>query len=90
MWSDADGSGQSRHLREDRDDCFFCDKEGSRKIDVVKGVIATEVNLSMKMQAMKEIGDNDMSVIVVCDMCINRIVGSFALLKQGIQSKEEE
>lgn len=81
-------------------DCFFCEGRtnewaGSgirfgRKIDVVKGVLATEVDLSMKMQAMKEIGDDDMSVIVVCDPCINRIVGSFALLKQGIQLKEEE
>lgn len=80
--------------------CFFCVGRtnkwaGSgirfgRKIDVVKGVLATEVDLNMKMQAMKEIGDNDMSVITVCDPCINRIVGSFALLKQGIQSKEEE
>lgn len=81
-------------------DCFFCEghinewagsgRRIGRKIDVVKGVLATEVDLSMKMQAMKEIRDNNMSEIVVCGSCVNRIVGSFALLKQGIQLKEEE
>ena len=89
FWTDADGSGRSRLLPKD---CFFCSEhlKFGRTIDVVKGVLATDVDLSWKMHAMREIGDNNMSKIEVCFACIDRVVGSFALLKKGIQTKEEE
>ena len=78
-------------------DCFFCAKEyhqnigmKTRTINVVKGVLATDVDLSWKMPAMKEIGDNDMAEIQACMACIDRIVGSFALIKKGIKGLGEE
>ena len=95
MWSDADGSGRSRPVVK-QEDCFFCHEPTlrgfprSHTINIVKGVLATDADHSWKMRAMKEIGDNDMGEIVVCKDCIDRIVGSFALLKKGAQIKEEE
>ena len=78
-------------------DCFFCAKEYRQNIgmqtwpiNVVKGVLATDVDLSWKIHAMKEIGDNDMAEIQVCGACIDRIVGSFALIKKGIKGLGEE
>ncbi len=78
-------------------DCFFCGKKyhqnigmKTQTINVVKGVLVTDVDLSWKMHAMKEIGDNNMAEIQVCWACVDRIVGSFALIKKGINSLGEE
>ena len=97
FWTDADGSGRSRPLPKSSPDCFFCAKEyhqnigmQTHTINVVKGVLATDVDLSWKMHAMKEIGDNNMAEIQVCRACVDRIVGSFALIKKGINSLGEE